>query len=265
MVGRALGSFGRKPKIPELPNIVPEDIQKATTAGNLAALPGLEALGSGVDQFNFDQLAKALSFWSPGALGKLQNTIAAQLSGEIEPEDTARAISNATAAGYGRGFGPTFGMNFGIGRRAVGRDLLFGVEQQKQRGLSNLMSLYQAGPRPFDVTSMFFSPQQRLAFAFQDRAAKFQRDLMAEQVAAAPDPADVALGEAFDNFFETWKNVGMGALGSIGGGMGGGGGGSPNMYRGSPQGHDWDPALAPYFQGYGSEGEAYFNLPVTRR
>lgn len=74
---------------------------------------------------------------------------------------------------------------------------------------------------------MFFTPQQRVALAFQDRTQRFQRDLLAAQVAAAPNPNDVALAEGFDNFFKFWSSIGGAALGNVGGlggGMMGGGG-----------------------------------------
>lgn len=201
-----MGAFGEKPSIPGLPQISPGAIQQMTAEENLAVLPTAKATGAGVDQYNLDQLAKALNFWSPGAFGRLQSTISSQLKGELAPEDTRALISSATAAGYGKGFGSSFGSRLGIGRNLVLRDLGIGVEQQKQRGLSNLMGLYGAGPRPFDVTSMFFTPAQRLNFAFLDRSARYERDLLAARVAAAPDPATAALGAEVDRLFQTMAN-----------------------------------------------------------
>jgi hypothetical protein len=216
LIGGAIGAFGTKPKVPRLPEISPDLIQTQTETGNLGALPGAEKLGAGVDQYNLDQLAKALSFLSPGSLEKVRSTISDQLSGTLSPEDTSALIRNATAAGFSKGIGGT-----GIGRNLVLRDLGLSVENQKQRGLTNLMGLYQAGPKPFDVTSMFFTPQQRLNFAFQDRSMRFERDLLAAQVKAAPDPATAALGREIDRFFNTVASFGMMAAG---GGMGGAGG-----------------------------------------
>src|SRR5689334_4788585 len=94
IIGGALGSYGRKPVIPALPNIDPNAIQSQTIAANAASLPGSQAIASNVDKFNFDQLSKALSFWSPGSLEKIQATIGNQLSGTLDPEDTQAVIRN---------------------------------------------------------------------------------------------------------------------------------------------------------------------------
>lgn len=213
LIGDLIGGFGEKPVIPGLPVINPDDIQLGTIAGNAGALSGAQKLAGNVDAFNFAQLAKALEFWSPGSLQKLQRTIGSQLSGELDPQDTQALIRNATAAGYGKGF--NFGSG-GIGRNLVLRDLGIGVGQQRQRGLQNLMGVYGIGPKPFDVTSMFFTPQQRLNFAMEDRAQRYQRDLLAAQVDAAPDPGTAALAREIDRFFNTFASVGMGALGGMG-------------------------------------------------
>ena len=91
----------------------------------------------------------------------------------------------------------------------------------QQHGLANFQSTFAPKSPLMDVTSMFFTPQQRLQFAFQGRESQFQRNLLAEQVAAAPDPATAALGREIDRFFNTAASFGMMAAG---GGMGGGGG-----------------------------------------
>jgi hypothetical protein len=224
LVGGALRAYGEKTVIPPLPEIDVSKLQLDTIGANAAALPSAQSLGASVDQYNLDQLQKALDFWSPGSLGKLQSTIAAQLSGQLDPEDTQSLISSATASGYGKGFGASFGQG-GIGRNLTLRDLGLGIEATKERGMANLLKLNQAGPSKFDVTSMFFTPQQRTALAFQDRTQRFQRDLLAAQVQAAPNPNDVALAEGFDNFFKFWSSIGGAALGNVGGLTGGGGGG----------------------------------------
>ena len=221
LIGGAIGAFGKKPKIPPLPNIDVNQVQQDTIAGNAAALPGAEGIAGNLNQFSLDQLAKALNFYSPGAMAKLSDTIGNELSGNLDPQDTQSLIRSATAAGYGRGF--NFGSG-GIGRNLVLRDLGLGVEQQRQRGMQNLLSLYSAGPKPFDPTSMFFTPGQRLNFAMVDREQRFQRDLLAEQVAAAPDPATAALGKEIDRFFNTVASYGMMAAGKAGGGAPGGAG-----------------------------------------
>lgn len=229
LIGKAIGAFGKKPKVPGLPEILPSQVQSDTVAGNIAASGEAGKLGSIVDQYNLEQLAKALQFVLPGGLQKAQSNINSQLAGELDPSDTSAVIRNATAAGFGSGIGR--GM---IGRNLVLRDLGRSSQEQKQRGFQNFLSLAGITPQPFNVTSMFFTPQQRLEFAMADRSSRFSRDLLAAQVKAAPDPAKAALGAEIDRFFNTAASVGMMAAG---GGFGGGGGaaGAGGLMGGIPR------------------------------
>lgn len=221
LIGGAIGAFGRKPKIPELPGIDPTQVQAATIAANKDQLPQLQQLGSTINEFNTAQqlgmLSKALEFVAPGQLAKAQGIVNSQLGGEI-PADVAAQVQRRSAAqallgGYGGGSG--------IGRNLTARDLGLTSLQIQQQGLANFNSLTSLAPRTqaFDITSMFFTPQQRLQSAFSERESQFQRNLLAEQVAAAPDPATAALGREIDRFFNTAASAGMMAAG---GGFGGG-------------------------------------------
>lgn len=185
MAGGILGYFfGKKPKVPELPKVSPGEVQKQAVSENVAALPGAQNLAESVNQFNLDQLAKALQFSLPGGMGAAQQNILSQLKGELSPEDTRSTIRSATAAGFGRGIGGA-----GIGRNLVLRDIGRSVQEQKQTGFQNFLQLAQATrPPQFDVSSMFFTPQQRLSFAVQENEAQFARNLAREQIAAAPSP-----------------------------------------------------------------------------
>jgi hypothetical protein len=214
LIGGALGSYGRKPEIPTLPAIDPTQVQQATIAGNRDALPGAQSLASSVNAFNLDQAIaatrKALEFAAPGALGQAQGIVSSQLRGEL-PADVQASVLRS---GAGRALaGGTMGSGFS--RNLTLRDLgltSLGIQQQ---GIGNFMTL--AGLRPqapmMDVSSMFFTPQQRLEAAFSERQAQFQRNLLAEQVAAAPDPATAALGREIDRFFNTAASFGMTAAG----------------------------------------------------
>ena len=111
------------------------------------------------------------------------------LSGILSPDDTRSLISSATAAGYGKGFGASFGQG-GIGRNLTLRDLGIGVQQQKQRGLADFLSIAQATKTPqFDFSSMFLSSAQRLSFEENRAEQEFNRNWLAAQIAAAPNPA----------------------------------------------------------------------------
>lgn len=225
LIGKAIGAFGSKPVIPDLPQIDPTKVQAEAIAGNQANLPQAQELAAGVNTFNVQQrlgmLTQALNFaGGPGALGQIQSNIGSQLRGEINP-DVAAAIQRNSA---GRALQGGFGGGSMLGRNLTARDFGLTSMQLQQQGFSNALQLGGMAETPLmDPTSMFFSPQQRLEFAFQDRNARFQRDLLHELVAAAPDPATAALGREIDRFFNTAASVGMSYAG--GGGMGGGFGG----------------------------------------
>jgi hypothetical protein len=219
LISNAIGAFGRKPTIPKLPEISPDNIQQQAIAGNLNSLPSLQALGSQVNDFNQEQqlksIQKALEFALPGGLGKAQGIVNSQLAGEI-PADVQAQIQRSSAA---RAISGGYGGGSGLGRNLTLRDLGLTSLQQQQQGFNNFGALAGLMPKAqqFDVTSMFFSPQQRLESAFKERSDQFQRNLLAEQVAAAPDPGTAALGREIDRFFNTAASVGMTAAG---GGMG---------------------------------------------
>jgi len=222
LIGNAIGAFGEKPNIPALPPIDPTKVQADAIAGNLGGLQKTQELGAGVNTFNVQQrlgmLQQAMSAAGMGGgLAQAGSNIMSQLRGEINPDVAAQIQRNSAGQALAGGFGG----GSVLGRNLTARD--FGLTSMglQQQGLANYQGMANMlTPQAFDVTSMFFSPQQRLEFAFQDRTARFQRDLLAEQVAAAPDPGTAALGREIDRFFNTAASVGMTAAG--GGGMGGG-------------------------------------------
>lgn len=226
LIGRAIGAFGKKPKIPEMPRIDPNQIQREALAGNEANMAQAQRIGASVNEFNQSQqlgmLSKALEFAAPGQLQKVQDITASQLRGEV-PMDVQQSVMRSSAGqSFGRGIAGSQ-MASGLGLRSLGLTSL-GIQQQ---GIGNFQSLAGLVPQTplFDMTSMFFTPQQRLEFEFNQNQAIFQRNLLHEQVKAAPDPATAALGREVDRFFNTAASYGMTMAGSGGGGMGGMGGG----------------------------------------
>lgn len=227
LIGGAIGAFGRKPEIPKLTPVNPTAVQSQTLADNAATLPAAQQLGTQINSYNVKEqlgmLSKALEFVAPGQLQKAQGIVNSQLNGEV-PADVAAAVQRRAAAQSLLG---GFGGGSGIGRNLSLRDFgltSLGVQQQ---GLANFSALASLAPKTqaFDVSSMFFTPQQRLQAAFTERNDQFQRNLLYEQVAAAPDPATAALGREIDRFFNTAASIGVAAAGGGGGGMGGMGGG----------------------------------------
>lgn len=239
LVGGALGAYGKKPVIPDLPAIDPNAVQQQTISGNQQSLPGAERLAGDVNSFNIKQqlaaLTQTLNVLAPGQLQKVQGIVNSQLNGEV-PQDVQQQLQRQAVAGaYGRGYGPgsqigsnDFLRNFGL--------TSLGLQQQGEQGFQALANMGPKAPL-FDVSSMFYSPQQRLAAAFQERSARYNVNLMKAQVAAAPEPAMVQLAQGFDNFFKTWSSIGTGMLGGgVGGMMGGGGAGGAGGVEGSGAG-----------------------------
>lgn len=224
-----MGAFGRKPNIPDLPLLDIAKEQRDAITANRLALPGLEKLAGETNRFSFEQISQMLERAIPGFGGALKSagTSAESLArGEI-PEDVSRAVQSASAArSLGGGFGGS-----GLARNLTARDLGLTSLNLMGEGQNRLLSLGSFAKNTFptfDFTTAFITPAQKLSFDWQQNLAQWQIRSMREQIAAAPDPNDVALAGALDNFFETWKNVGMGALGGVGGmgGMMGGGGGA---------------------------------------
>lgn len=194
LVGGAIGGFGRKPKIPQLPSISIDSVQRETISGNTAALPQAQQLATQADSISQDQFRRALEFALPGSFSQVQGNIGAQLRGELPPDIAQSIIRSATAAGYARGFGP----RSGLGSNLVARNLGLTSLQQQQTGLQNLMGLAGMLPR-FDATSMFFTPQQRLGFEINERDTRFEHSLLKSRIKAMPDPFKAALTQAIIN------------------------------------------------------------------
>jgi hypothetical protein len=202
VLGTAIGygifgkdAFGRKPNVPDLPKIDPSQVQQQTVAGNQSALPSLQKLGSGVNTFNLNEtmsmFRKAADFLSPGSFEKVQNIIGGQLRGEVNQDVQDQITRMGAARGFASG---TAGSGFS--RFATLRDLGLTSYQTQQQGMANLQSLMPKAPQ-FDITSMFFSPQQRLQFEYQQNLDQFNRNFMQSKIDAAPDPTAAAFTQAF--------------------------------------------------------------------
>lgn len=231
LIGGALGAFGKKPTIPDLPPIDINQVQQQAIAANQKALPGAQNLVSDVNAFNQSQLQQLMEKAFPGASTKIKDTINSMLAGEIPAEVSAQIQRSGAERAVAGGFQDT-----GFGRNLVARDLGLTSLQLTQQGISSAEKWLSMSTAPMaDVSAMFVSPQQRLAFTERERAAQYNRNLLANQVEAAPDPATAALGQEIDRFFNTAAGAGMmaaggamggGGMGAMGGmgGLGGGGG-----------------------------------------
>lgn len=217
LIGGALGAYGKKPKIPELPRLDTAKIQQEATAGNIAALPGLQELSSAVNRFTFSEISQMFERTLPGfmaSLARSTESAGALARGEV-PEDVSGFVRRAGAArALGGGTaGSAFARNLTL------RDLGLTSLQATGEGQNRLLGLgtfsRQAFPQ-FDFTTAFISPQQKMTFDYQQNIDQWRRNLLAAQVKAAPDPNMVALAGAIDNFFETAKNIGLSYAGGAG-------------------------------------------------
>lgn len=224
-IAGALGSFGDKPKVPQFNQIDPSEEQLAAIKGNLAALPGAQDLASRTNTFNQAELERMLAVALPG-FANIRNNIGQNISslvaGEI-PGDVSDAVhrNSAVKALYG-GFGGT-----GAARNLTARDLGLTSLALTEKGLDSAtrwLSSAATAPR-FDVSSMFISPQTRIQTEMFNSTNQFDRDWLASQVKAAPDPFMRALGQAFIQD----EGAIMGAVGSAAGASGGSGGGGGGM------------------------------------
>lgn len=219
-IAGALGAFGSKPKVPQFTAIDPSKEQLAAIAGNTNALPGAQALASGVNTFNQSELERMLGSVLPGfegIKGKIGQNITSMVSGQL-PQDVQDLIrrNSAASATYG-GFGGT-----GMGRNLTARDLGLTSLKLTEQGLDSAMrwlSSSAVAPR-FDVSSMFVSPQTRIQTQMFNSENQFSRDWLANQVRAAPDPFMRALGQAFINDESSIMQMAGSAAGSGGGGGG---------------------------------------------
>jgi hypothetical protein len=224
LIGRAIGAFGRKPSVPTLQSIDPNKVQTQTAQANLAGMPDFTKLAEAVNAARRKEGMAAMEAVTPGATDILASgtqSIAAMLKGQL-PADVQKMVEQKAAeASMAGGFGGT-GAGRALGARDLGLTSLSLVEKgldSSQRWLSGALQLAQPGGF-FDVSSMMFTPQEKLSFEVNERNLRYNRDLLAAQVKAAPDPATAALGREVDRFFNTVAAAGVMAAG---GAMGGGG------------------------------------------
>ena len=171
VLATALGLRGSNPKKLDLINIDPSKVQTETIAGNLAAAPGAFQLADLANTFSTEQLLKQLEMMLPG-FGQMRDqitgVIGSKLKGEI-PRDVRNLLErNAAEKGIAMG---TSGSRFNEydELRNLGLTSLGIQNEGLSQGAQWIRSMPQA-PK-MDFTSMFFTPQQRLNFEFQQAQA----------------------------------------------------------------------------------------------
>lgn len=240
VLATALGLRGDNPKKLDLININPTQVQQQTIAGNLQNAPGAFQLADLVNSFSTDQLLKSLETMLPGFAGmrdQITSVIGSKLKGEV-PRDVQNLLErNAAERGVTLGTG---GSQFGQydELRNLGLTSLGIQNEGLAQGSSWIRSMPQA-PK-MDFTSMFFTPQQRLNFEFQQAQANKPIEWLNHQIDALPSNIERAAAGFLDWAATTGTSVLSMYTGGMMGGMGGaaagasGGGGGSGGSEGAP-------------------------------
>lgn len=177
--------FGTKPIIPKAPDIT--DSTKTAISADTANLPDIENVASKYNTFNAAEIEKMLTNTVPdlkGIEGNVSKNLLGETSGDIPEDVRAQMLNSAAGHALSGGFGGS-----AMGRNLQARDLGLTSLQMFQQGMDSssrwLSTAKSTLNAPlFDVSSMFLSPGQ----VYTSDQYKFQRNVMAAEVAAAPDP-----------------------------------------------------------------------------
>ena len=209
--------FGKKPKVPDF---VPVDYDKEYDAAADYNEKNIGRFG-GISRKAQEQDQQALTQGLRSAIPNYDELLAAEfditsslLRGELSKREQDRLRDRRAALGLSTGT-----QDSDLTQYSYARDLGLAERDLINQGMAyadnriRRQSAFVA--QPVSVTSMFQSPQQRIAQKMSERDSKFNRDYAANKVAAAPSPVASGL-----------FNVGMAALGgAFGGGAGAGAGG----------------------------------------
>lgn len=187
MLGQLLAPLFRDaPDVPAFRHIDANQVQRDTITGNTSALPQIENLAQLVNLFSQDEWDKALERAMPGYQGQksvISKNILDLSEGKI-PTDISDQVQNSAAvraldSGYA---------GSGMHRDLVARDLGLTSLNVMQKGLDSMNTWLARTKAPtFDVSSMFFSPQQRLSFEVEERDKEFQHDWVGNQIKSQYD------------------------------------------------------------------------------
>lgn len=209
--------FGEKVKVPEFQKIDIDKEIENTFKSISAQLPEAQQAFEGLGTAQADVSLAVLERVAPGTretIDKLTSTIQEGLSGEL-PDDVIDLVQDQAAArSFDRGIaGSEAAANLTL--RDFGLTSLDRINRAQGQATQAISLFNNLAPAP-NVSSFFLNPAQRLSFLQNERNAEFQRDNLAAQAKAAPDPfLSKVAGFALQ--------VGGTALGAKLGSLGGGG------------------------------------------
>ena len=204
--------FGKKPKVPEF---VPVDYDKEYDAAMDYNEENIERFG-GISRKAQEQDQQALTQGLRSAIPNYDELLASEfditsslLRGELSKREQDRLRDRRAALGLSSGT-----QDADLTQYSYARDLGLAERDLINQGMAyadnriRRQSAFVA--QPVSVTTMFQSPQQRIAQKMSERDSKFNRDFAANKIAAAPDPRWVGM-----------TKVAMAAVGGMAGGMAG--------------------------------------------
>lgn len=211
LIGGLLGG-GKKPQIPAFRPVDIDKEQLAATEGNIRNLDKTQELVTKTNSFNQEELRRMLRVAIPNydaLVGKGGDVVASYLAGEI-PSDVVGQIRRNAAERSGAGGYQGSGMS----RNLEARDLGLTSLQLTQTGLGAAERWLQgvkalSVPGQFDVSAMFLSPAQRVNATVANNTGQFNRDLMAANITAAPDPTMSRIGGLFSQIGGSLFGAGM--------------------------------------------------------
>lgn len=244
--------FGRKPTVPELPQVSLTEEQRKAAEANIAIAPK----GAELADLSMAQINKMMESAIPGfggiqkqAAGNITSLLRGEIPMDVSQEVKRQGAGRALTGGYA---------GTDAAERLVARDLGLTSLGVTREGLSSAESWISSMERLYSpsqalFSSMFITPQQEFAAATQERNLQFQRDWLSNQIAAMPDPTTVGLWNASWSVVDavlsayTGSNVDLGRVnpqGSFGGPsqMNFGGGGSGMGWGGPGGAYGWQSA-----------------------
>jgi hypothetical protein len=262
-----------RPKVPTFTPIDVDEEQRLAIKGNQSNLQDAAQLAADTNEELATQWNAQLERMMPGygaMLAKGTENIMASLAGYLPPGVEDYLQRQAAQRGVARG---TSGSEFD--RMGLVRDLGLTSLQITDRALGSSAQWLQAATNrtPFmDFSQMFVSPMQRVGITQWNKAMKWNRDWLHNQIRAMPNQYQEAAAGFFDTVEETGRTF-LVAWGSkqagMGGGGGGGGGGGQQQQRPIPEysmygsgslvddtsyGDYNQPAPYPSSYGYGYDG-----------
>lgn len=238
-IATLLGLRGRDPNsliVPPAPNVDPSKEQLNAVTGNLGVLPRSEELAGKVNEATARQFLALMERLIPG-FSDISKTIAGNIQDQVHgrlPKDVESLIARRSAEkGVVRGTG---GSQFDTYGQL--RDLGLTSLEMTDRGLNSAQRWMSAQPQPFNVTSMFLTPAQRIETEKWNEVNRFNAHFMREQIRMLPSNEDMAYAQMLDyvaTFATTAASAGMGGIGG-GAGAGAGSGAAPGAGAGGWQG-----------------------------